>query len=206
MEKKIIFEKDNFSLKNPKHLQKNVFIIYSSKAINIEPATHMKIDTEVTVFLPQNSKGFLTSIFRMDKINELFHGKHFLWVEILNKYFVDLVEIKRNQPLGFFVIEPENLKFLHEAPNKRRRDQTKRKYRRTGRKRKRETVGFLNRYDFAYAGRDTVNQVSKVAPGVIKAATNGINNIAQERINQIISQGGKEVERVLPEILRGKHH
>ena len=54
MEKKIIFEKDNFSLKNPKHLQKNVFIIYSPRAIKIEPATHMKIDTKLTVFLRQN--------------------------------------------------------------------------------------------------------------------------------------------------------
>ena len=60
MERKIIFEKDNFSVKNPKHLQKNVFITYSPWAIKIEPATHMKIDMEVTVFLPQNSKGFLT--------------------------------------------------------------------------------------------------------------------------------------------------
>ena len=60
----------------------------------------------------------------------------------------------------------------------------------------------MNRYDFVYAGRDTVNQVTKVAPGVIKAATNDINNIAQERINQIISQAGKEVECVLPKILR----
>ena len=73
MERKIIFEKDNFSLKNPKHIQENVFIIYSPKAMKIEPATHMKIDTKVTVFLPQNSKGFLTSIFRRDDINELFH-------------------------------------------------------------------------------------------------------------------------------------
>ena len=62
---------------------------------------------------------------------------------------------------------------------------------------------FLNRYDFAYAGKDTANQVTKAAPGVIKATTNYINNIAQERINQIISQGGKEVERALPKILRG---
>ena len=30
-----------------------------------------------------------------------------------------------------------------------------------------------------------------------------MNNIAQEKINQIISQGGKEVECVLPKILRG---
>ena len=60
MERKIIFEKDNFSVKNPKHLQENVFITYSPWAIKIGPATHMKIDMEVTVFLPQNSKGFLT--------------------------------------------------------------------------------------------------------------------------------------------------
>ena len=87
MERKIIFEKDNFSLKNTKHLKKNVFIIYSPRAIKIEPATHVKIDTELTVFLPQNSKGFLTSIFRRDKIKEFFHGKHRLWIEILNRSF-----------------------------------------------------------------------------------------------------------------------
>ena len=38
---------------------------------------------------------------------------------------------------------------------------------------------------------------------MIKAAANDINNIANGRINQIILQGGKEVERVLPKILRG---
>ena len=27
--------------------------------------------------------------------------------------------------------------------------------------------GFLNRYDFAYAGRDTVNQLGKIVPSVI---------------------------------------
>ena len=49
----------------------------------------------------------------------------------------------------------------------------------------------LNRYDFAYAGRVTVNQAAKVTPGIIKGATNEINNIAQQRTDQIISQGGK---------------
>ena len=38
---------------------------------------------------------------------------------------------------------------------------------------------------------------------MIKAATNDINNIATGMINQIRSQAGKEVERVLPKILRG---
>ena len=43
----------------------------------------------------------------------------------------------------------------------------------------------------------------KIAPGVIKNASNELNNIAKQRIDQIITQGGKELERVLPKILRG---
>ena len=61
----------------------------------------------------------------------------------------------------------------------------------------------MNRYEFAYAGRDTVNQAAKVAPGVIKNASNEINNVEKQRIDQIISQDGKEIERVLPKVLRG---
>ena len=62
--------------------------------------------------------------------------------------------------------------------------------------------GFLNWYDFAYASRATVNQLSKIAPGLIKNTSSEINNIAQQRINQIISKGGKEIKRVLPNIFR----
>ena len=50
---------------------------------------------------------------------------------------------------------------------------------------------------------DTVNQAAKVTPGIIKAAADNINKVAEQRINQIISKGGVEVERVLPKILQG---
>ena len=76
----------------------------------------------------------------------------------------------------------------------------------TGKKRRRsqhQTGGFLNRYDFAYAGRDTVNQVGKIAPGIINKATSDINKIAQQRIDQAIRTGGAEIERVAPKIMRG---
>ena len=78
----------------------------------------------------------------------------------------------------------------------------KRKSRRSYRKRK-QRGGFLNRYDFAYAGRDTVNQLGKIAPGVIKDASSEINNISLQHINQVTSQDDKELERVLPKQLRG---
>ena len=67
----------------------------------------------------------------------------------------------------------------------------------------------MTRCDFAYAGRDTVNQLGKVAPGIIKHSSLEINNVVQQRINQIISQdwgrrgSGEEIKTVPRKILRG---
>ena len=62
----------------------------------------------------------------------------------------------------------------------KRRQKRKRKI--THRRKREQTGGFLDLYDFAYTGKDVVNQVAKVAPGVIKGATNKINNIVQQRL------------------------
>ena len=65
-----------------------------------------------------------------------------------------------------------------------RQKKRKRYYRKrgaTGRKRKRQQGGWLNRYDFAYAGRDVVDQAAKVAPGVIKQATNDNYQMVKNR-------------------------
>ena len=50
---------------------------------------------------------------------------------------------------------------------------------------------------------DVVNQAAKVTPFIIKAAKNDVNKIAEQRISQAISQGGKDLGRVLPKILLG---
>ena len=63
----------------------------------------------------------------------------------------------------------------------------------TKRRRRRQTGGFLSRYDFSYVGRDTVNQVGKIAPGIINKATADIDKIAKQRINQVIRDGGAEI-------------
>ena len=68
---------------------------------------------------------------------------------------------------------------------------------------RRQTGGFLNRYDFAYAGRDVINQAGKVAPKIISQATGEINKIPQQRIDQTIRSGGVEIKHVAPKIFRG---
>lgn len=85
----------------------------------------------------------------------------------------------------------------------KRHKQKLKKSRKIYRGTKRQVGGFLNPYDFAYTGRGTVNQTAQVVSGVIKNASNEINKIAKQRINQIITQGGKEVESVHLKILRG---
>ena len=111
----IIFKKSSGRIKEPKHLKRNIFIIYSPRSVKIEPATSIKIDTELILLLLRNSKEFITSIFRGDKINEFCSEKQRLWIEILNKSFEHTIEIKKHTPLGFVVIEPEHLKFRCET-------------------------------------------------------------------------------------------
>ena len=96
-------------MKNSRHLKRNVFVLFSPRVVKIEPATYN---------------------FRGDQTNELFHGRHRLWVEILNKSFEHPIEISRSQPLVFLVIEPENLKFQHHVLAKKKIT-TKRKNKKT---------------------------------------------------------------------------
>ena len=75
--------------------------------------------------------------------------------------------------------------------------------RRKKQKSRRQVGGFLNCYDFAYAVRDTVNQVGKIAPNVTSQGTGEIIKIAQQRVDQAIRSGRAEIERVAPKIIRG---
>ena len=145
---------------------------------------------------------------------------------LLNESYFDTYKIKKGDVIGYLVVEPEDLKMHYETKEKhpskhpRKKQPGKRNIqviiypktgrqigRNTGRKKKqmsrRQTGGFLNRYDFSYAGRDVVNQAGIVAPKIISQATGEINEIAQDRTDQAIRSGGAEIERVASKIIRG---
>ena len=48
-----------------------------------------------------------------------------MWIEILNRSFEDYIVVKENKPLGFLVIEPENVKFHYAQAMKKKIKQKK---------------------------------------------------------------------------------
>ena len=58
---------------------------------------------------------------------------------------------------------------------------------------------FLNRYDFAYTGRDVVNQafknLDKTAPALIQNLKGKLNDFLQQRIHQVITEGGHSLKK-----------
>ena len=73
----------------------NIWKRICPRALKIEPATGMKIITKIVAYLHQISKGFVTSIFQGDKINEISGQKQRLWIEIVNRFFEETVKIKK---------------------------------------------------------------------------------------------------------------
>ena len=81
------------------------------------------------------------------------------------------------------------------------------KYRKYKRKRsagRQQWGGFLNRYDFAYAGTDTVNTAMKgsdnCAPKLISQTSTETDKIAEVRIKQAINSGGQQIQKIAPQI------
>ena len=62
------------------------------------------------------------------------------------------------------------------------------------RRQRKQTGGWLNRYDLLMRVR---------VPIILKKLSGEVDKVVQWRISQIIKEGGAEIERVGPKILRG---
>ena len=118
----VIFERDNRRVKKPKHLQKNILIIYSPRTVTIETASCTKIDTNIILKLPKQAKAFVARKFRGLEICEINNEKKHLWIEASNTSYTEELKINKNNILGFLVIKPKNIKFKHVTKKKVKRE------------------------------------------------------------------------------------
>ena len=164
-------------------------MLYSPRKFTIEPATSKKIDTEVTAFCQKIPGGKLHRNLELMKLMNLFMES----TACGSNYETNLLKIISKLKDSLLV----SLSLIQTASTFTSQNKGKKGEEKLCRKTRRQTGGF-----FAYVGRDVVNRAAKVASSIIKGATNEINSIAQQIIDQIISQGGKEIERVLTKRLR----
>lgn len=155
MKENIVFSRDSKNVKKPYHLKNNILLLYAQRNIKIDPMEYRRQDSDIVVFMPKNSKCFLTSKLREEEIEQIWNYEQRLCIVIWNKSCKELIEIKKNSVLGFFVLETkQDIEIKHEIAQATAYQ-------------KRQKQGFLNRYNFAYAGRDVADQAVKVTPGLI---------------------------------------
>ena len=91
-----------------------------------------------------------------------------MWLTLLNKSYFERHQIKRKDIIGYIIFEPDNLKIYYEKEKKLPTVKTRKlpdnyfpkEWEKNWKKyweKKKQFGSFLNRYDFAYAGTDTVN-------------------------------------------------
>ena len=95
--------------------------------------------------------------------------------------------IKKDKPIGYLLIQNGEKKYKI-----KKRRQSGGYYKIYG---KHQRGGFLNRCNFACAGRDTVNtamnQLNTSVVKLIQQTSNQVDQIAQGRIQQILNRRGK---------------
>ena len=126
MKSTIVFKRDIKNVKKPLHLKNGVFLFYAPKKIKISSMQFERFDTEITVILLENSREYFTSKFRTDEIEEACGNKQRIWIGILNKSLTEKIEIKKNRPSGFFVLETKgSINIKHEAETKKKQAPSK---------------------------------------------------------------------------------
>ena len=147
------------------------------------------------VILPNEHECYSTSIFKQDEVETIAGIPHRSWVKILNRHVLRSIVIRKNKRIRFFAIKQgKNINVTHETATSKKKETNESKKISKG---KTQSGSFLNWYDFAYAGRDVVNQLGKVVPDLIKNTSSELNNVAQWQnieLIKLLAEGEKKLK------------
>ena len=104
---KLISDKSN--LIKPKKYKNNIFTIFAQNRSSIKIAETENIDTELIIDLPENFTAFFTTKFEGQDIQKLVEPcRKRLWINILSESYLKEYQIKKEDLIGYLVIEPDN--------------------------------------------------------------------------------------------------
>ena len=77
----------------------------------------MTIDTELSIKPSENSNAVLATKFEGQEIQKTIgptNAKKRLWITLLNEFYFEKCNINKGDVIGYFIIEPDNIK-VHNA-------------------------------------------------------------------------------------------
>lgn len=155
----------------------------------------LRTNSNIVVILPNEHERYSTSLFKQDEVETIAGIPHRSWVKILNRHVLRSIVIRKNKRIRFFAIKQgKNINVTHETATSKKKETNESKKISKG---KTQSGSFLNWYDFAYAGRDVVNQLGKVVPDLIKNASSELNNVAQWQnieLIKLLAEGEKKLK------------
>ena len=152
--------RDLKNIKKPKLLPDNSLVIFAHKKLCFKPAEYQKNDSGVLIALQDKIKGYY---WLLDgDIADLNTGENRLHFGFLNQTFTLSFTLEKGKTIGF-VRQFSDSEIKLNMPRKTSKRKSRRPY-----SKGRHRDSFLNRYDLDYVGGDVVNQLGKIAPGVIK--------------------------------------
>ena len=101
-------------IKKPFRSRENILAVYSPRKYIIPEADTVTIDTEIIINLPQNSKVYLTTKFKSQKIKEIRASPHpppqkkRLRITMLNESYFQKHIIKKGEIVGYLLSPNSN--------------------------------------------------------------------------------------------------
>ena len=108
------------------------------------PMQFNRCSTEVTVTLRKDLRGYFTSEFKTDEIEQISNSTRRIWIVILNRSLTEEIVFKKDKLLVFFIVESKdkiNIKYKTTGTKKKVTPKISIKKK----KKKRQRGGFLNR-------------------------------------------------------------
>ena len=94
-----------------------------------------RYDTEVTVIFPKGSRGHLISKLKTDEIEQISSNIQRIWIGILNRSLTEEMVIKKDKPLGFFILDSKGRINIKHVTTKTKRKATAKIYKKKTKRR-----------------------------------------------------------------------
>ena len=109
-----------YKIKKPKHLENNVFVLYSPERLKFEPGQNKMVDMKLNITFPTHVTGSCKLLLQLSNAglclqnaNHLSQNTN-LHLQIFNSSMTQTIEIKSRGEIGYFIADCDETEIKYE--------------------------------------------------------------------------------------------